>query len=255
MEMTTLSRAALHCRLHRRHLPPITIDMRTSPASDRPRAAAEDTRSRILAVATRAFAEMGIENVSMRELTTLAGANIAAINYHFGSKEGLAEAIFEEIAPRLNSMRLRELDEVLQHAAARGERPAVSAIVSSFTRPYLDPAFSLEGGLLAQLVLKHRLSPSPMTQRIISRHFDPMARQYMRAFAMACPDVSPDEFAWRYMFMAGAVVLAATDRNKVNRIATLSEGRLDATQPDALARALGDFVEGGLRFRSSSTGA
>ncbi|WP_431777769.1 TetR/AcrR family transcriptional regulator [Ottowia caeni] len=221
---------------------------RSSSVSDKPRNGAEDTRTRILAVATKAFAEMGIENVSMRELTKLAGANVAAINYHFGSKEGLAEAIFEEMAPRLNNMRLRELEEVLQEAAAQSKRPSVSAIVDSFTRPYLDPAFSQEGRLLAQLVLKHRLSPSPMTQRIISRHFDPMARQYMRAFALACPDVDPDKFAWRYMFMTGAVVLAATDQNKGNRITALSEGRLDATQPDALAKELREFVEGGLRF-------
>lgn len=229
--------------------------MRSHSASDRPRTAAEDTRSRILAVATRAFAEMGIENVSMRELTSLAGANIAAINYHFGSKDGLAEAIFEEIAPRLNSMRLKELGEVLRRAEALGQRPEMSAIIASFTRPYLDPAFSHEGGLLAQLVLRHRLAPTPMTQRIIARHFDPMAREYMRAFALACPDIPADEFAWRYMFMAGAVVMAATDRNKVNRIGTLSDGRVDATQPEALIRALGDFIEGGLRFGSAFAGS
>ena len=229
--------------------------MRSSPTTDRPRTGVEDTRTRILAVATKAFAELGIENVSMRELTSIAGANVAAINYHFGSKEGLAEAIFEEIAPRLNSMRLRELEEVLNRAQAQGVRPSVSAIIKSFSRPYIDPAFSLEGGLLAQLVLKHRLSPSLMTQRIISRHFDPMARMYMRAFALAYPGVDPDKFAWRYMFMAGAVVLAATDRNKINRITTLSDGRLDATQPDALTRALGEFLEGGLGYVSGSPDA
>lgn len=208
----------------------------------------DDTRGRILAVATAAFAARGIENVSMRELTAMAGANVAAVNYHFGSKEGLAEAIFDALAPRLNAMRLRELDGLLQRAAERQLPPDVADIVASFARPYFDPAHAQEGGLLAQLVLKHRLAPTAMTQRIIARHFDPLAREYIRAFALACPDVAADEWPWRYMFMAGAVVLAATDGHKTNRIASLTEGRLDGADPTALLAALSRFVEGGMRY-------
>lgn len=210
----------------------------------------DDTRSRILAVATSAFAARGIENVSMRELTAMAGANVAAVNYHFGSKEGLAEAIFDELAPRLNDIRLQELDCILRQAADRHALPEVADIVTSFARPYFDPVYAQEGGLLAQLVLKHRLAPSPMTQRIVSRHFDPFAREYIRAFSIACPDVEPDELPWRYMFMAGAVVMAATDRNKGNRVVALSDGRLDAADPSALLVALTRFVEGGVRYQA-----
>lgn len=212
----------------------------------------DDTRSRILAVATSAFAARGIENVSMRELTAMAGANVAAVNYHFGSKEGLAGAIFDDLAPRLNAMRLRELDRVLQQAAERQVRPEVADIVASFARPYFDSAYAQEGGLLAQLVLKHRLAPTAMTQRIIARHFDPFARKYIRAFALACPDVAADEWPWRYMFMAGAVILAATDCRKGNRIVSLTDGRRDAADPSALLAALSRFVEGGMRGTAPS---
>jgi len=51
------------------------------------------TRQRILVVAERLFAERGIGFVSVRDITTEARANTAAINYHFGSKDGLLEAI------------------------------------------------------------------------------------------------------------------------------------------------------------------
>lgn len=220
--------------------------------SQAPPSSPDGTRSRILAVATSAFAARGIENVSMRELTAMAGANLAAVNYHFGSKEGLAEAIFDELAPRLNEMRLQELDNVLRRAAECHVLPEVADIVASFARPYLDAKHRQEGGLLAQMVLKHRLAPTPMTQRIVSRHFDPLAREYIRAFSIACPDVDPDELPWRYMFMAGAVVLAATDRNKGNRIVALSDGRVDAADPSALLAALTRFVEGGMRYAASS---
>ena len=232
----------------------VPVPLRT-PASPASSLLSDDTRSRILAVATTAFAERGIENVTLRELTALAGANVAAINYHFGSKEGLTEAIFEELAPRLNAVRMRELAQILDTAARAGARPAVADIVASFARPYFAPEHAQDGGLLAQLVLKHRLAPSAMTQRVIARHFDPMAQQYIRAFAMACPDVAPVEFAWRYMFMAGAVVLAATDRRQSNRITTLSEGRLHPADGDALLAALTRFVEGGLRHPEPAASA
>ena len=223
------------------------------PSPSSPSVLPDDTRSRILAVASSAFVERGIDNVSMRELTALAGANVAAVNYHFGSKEGLAEAIFDELAPRLNEIRLQELAGVLQRATERHVLPEVADIVASFARPYFDPVHVRAGGLLmAQLVLKHRLAPTPMTQRIVSRHFDPFAREYIRALTIACPDVDPDEMPWRYMFMAGAVVLAATDRNKINRVTTLSDGRLDAADPSALLAALTRFVEGGMRYPAPS---
>ncbi|RYF51861.1 MAG: TetR/AcrR family transcriptional regulator, partial [Comamonadaceae bacterium] len=176
----------------------LTVPNRTLPVPSSS-SLSDDTRSRILVVATAAFAERGIEGVTLRELTGLAGANVAAINYHFGSKEGLTEAIFDELAPRLNTLRGQELAQILDAAAQRGERPAVADIVASFARPYFAPEHAQDGGLLAQLVLKHRLAPSQMTQRVISRHFDPMAHQYIHAFTVACPDIEPTEFAWRYM--------------------------------------------------------
>lgn len=215
-----------------------------------PQPAGDDTRSRILEVATKVFAERGMEAVSMRELTALAGVNVAAVNYHFGSKDGLAEAVFEELAPRLNGARLAELAEVLRRAEAAGRRPDLADIVRTFIRPYMAERLADGGVLLAQLLLKHRMAPTPMTHRIITRHFDKLALSYIHAFSLACPDVDRDEFCWRYMFMAGAAILSATDRNKVNRVSTLSEGRIDGADPHAAMEALTRFLVGALGLPS-----
>jgi AcrR family transcriptional regulator len=214
------------------------------------KAPGDGTRSRILAVSARTFAERGLENVSLREITRLASVNVAAINYHFGSKEGLAEAIFDELAPRVNEARLAELDAVLRKADAEGARPDLAAIVQSFMRPYVSDPPSEGGLLLAQLVFKHRLAPTPATHRIIARHFDPMAQRYIRAMALACPGIDADELSWRYIFMAGAVLLTATERSKSNRMASLTSGRVDGADPAAAIDALTRFLVGALGYRS-----
>jgi AcrR family transcriptional regulator len=211
----------------------------------------DGTRSRILGVSARVFVERGLENVSLREITKLASVNVAAINYHFGSKEGLAEAIFDDLAPRVNAARLAELDAILQAAEAIGRRPELADIVRSFMRPYVSDPPSESGVLLAQLVFKHRISPTPATHQIIARHFDPMAQRYIGAFALACPGMSTDELSWRYIFMAGAVLLAATERSKSNRMASLTLGRVDGADPAASVEALTRFLLGAIGFRGS----
>lgn len=67
-------------------------------ASQRQRLESEssETRGRLLTVGTRLFAENGLKGVSIRELCAEAGANIAAVHYYFGGKEGLYRAIFED---------------------------------------------------------------------------------------------------------------------------------------------------------------
>ena len=209
----------------------------------------DDTPQRMLKAATALFAERGVEKASLRELTQLAEVNLAAVNYHFGSKDALVEAVFEDLARRVNAMRLRNLQVVLDAADAQAARPDLEAILNTFIEPYLGPDTVAESALLAQLVLKHRLAPSAMTTRIIKRHFDPMAKRYVAAFVAACPAVDPSEFYWRYMFMAGAVILTSTDRRRSNRVERISDGAFSATDPQALRAALMRFLRGGMAAR------
>lgn len=211
-------------------------------------AEAEDTPQRVLRVAEALFAQKGVENVSLRELTAAAGASLGAVNYHFGSKDVLVEAVFDDLSARVNAQRLSALDAVLDAARKQRRKPRARDILLTFLQPYLERRDG-EGALLAQLVLKHRVAPSEMTRRIISQHFDPMARRYVAAYALACPDVPPADLQWRYMFVAGAVILTATDRERVNRVSSISGGALDGSDTDALVEALLRFLVGGISAR------
>src|SRR5690606_36644825 len=77
------------------------------------------TREAILDSAEALFARQGHDGTSMRQITSEAGVNLAAVNYHFGSKEALVQAVLKRRLAVLNHERLRLLDE--REARAGGQ--------------------------------------------------------------------------------------------------------------------------------------
>src|SRR6266704_3149011 len=79
----------------------------------------KDTRSRILDVAEELFSEQGFDRVSIRDITNKARVNLAAINYHFGSKEDLIAAIFErEFVPVIEALLKRQFEPLVERMDA-----------------------------------------------------------------------------------------------------------------------------------------
>lgn len=202
-----------------------------------------ETIGRVLAAAEALFAEKGLAQASLRDITARAGVNVAAVGYHFGSKNALVVSVFERLARRVNRKRISDLDRHLASLAA-GQRPDLAAIIDIFVAPYLSDSDAQQGQLMAQLILLHRLSPSETTSGIIKKFFDPMAKRFVEALTLSCPEVSGADLYWRYNFMVSAVVLTISDRSKDNRLARLSGGLVDATRTDVLRDALVRFLQG-----------
>jgi len=199
--------------------------------------------ARILAAAERLFATRGFD-ISLREITELADVNIAAVNYHFGSKTNLTEVLFDRVSREVNGKRLEDLDHIMAEAKRHDRSPVLDSIILAFIKPYLD--LSEGGHLLARLILQHRIEPTDLTRQIIKTHFDPMAKRFIEAFRLAVPSVDPAAFFWRYVFMVGAVVLTVTDTGPGNRLDRLSDGGADARNRDEFQNALLAFLRGGL---------
>jgi AcrR family transcriptional regulator len=164
-----------------------------------------DTKERILDVAEELFGEQGLDRVSIRHITRKARVNLAAINYHFGSKEDLIAAVFERRVVPVNEARLVALARVELAAGRRG--PKLEDILEAFIRPALESTLKAsKGGTAFSRLFGRCLSePSPEIEALLKRQFEPMANRLQAALKRALPHMSKSEIFWRMKFTYGAL--------------------------------------------------
>src|SRR2546430_11769897 len=104
-----------------------------------------ETRTRILDAAEELFMQHGFEGASMRMLTAKAGVNLAAVNYHFGSKHALIEAVFRRRLDPMNVARIAALDQLEGDAPGRVLAP--ESIIRAFIGPGLRLIHDAKGGV------------------------------------------------------------------------------------------------------------
>lgn len=203
-----------------------------------------DTRTRILDAAVRLLMEHGFEATTLRMVTTAAKANLAAVNYHFGSKEALIEELFRRRLTWLNEQRLAELDRL--EAAAAGAPLKPRQIVAAFFGVAIRMAADVEGGGRAFMRLLGRTytEPTEFVKNFLAEEYAEAVARFKAAFFKALPDVPKEEFLWRFHFMLGAMSYAISGADALN---VLGEGKLDDTDPEALYARLMSFLIGGLR--------
>lgn len=203
-----------------------------------------DTRSRILDAAERLLMEHGFEATTLRMITKAAHANLAAVNYHFGSKEALIEELFRRRLTWLNEQRLAELDGL--EAAAGGAPLKPRQIVEAFFGVAIRMAADVEGGgrNFMRLLGRTYTEPTEFVRNFLAEEYAEAVARFKAAFFKALPDVPKEEFLWRFHFMLGAMSYAISGADALN---VLGEGKLDDTDPEALYARLMSFLIGGLR--------
>ena len=96
-----------------------------------------DTRTKLLDTAERLFAEKGIHATSLRNIITEAGANLAAVHYHFGSKDALVREVFARRIRPVNEKRIMRLEELEKE----GGTPDLEALIRAFVEPAVRVRF------------------------------------------------------------------------------------------------------------------
>ena len=212
---------------------------------------ASDTKSRLLRVAERLFAEHGFDGVSVRQLTAAAGVNLAAVNYHFGSKEGLLAAIFEERCRPMNEERLRRLGDCDERAT---RPPMLEQIIAAFIAPALASSADRGGGRAAFTRLRATLSVehNEVARTLITRYFDATSQRFVSALGKAVPRLSRAELYWRFHFLLGALYYSMINPS---RIAHLSDGLCDASDVEAVLTQMVPFIAAGFRAPSLDRGS
>lgn len=163
------------------------------------------TKQRILDAAEYLFAYKGFHNTSLRAITGRAAVNLAAVNYHFGSKETLLEAVFSRRVTPLNEVRLERLDAVSSSARQNGLRPHVSDLVRAFVEPTLQYRESGAGAEdFISLVGRSFSDPEDTVRKIFLRLVNPVIRRFYESIQEALPDLPEDILRWRFYFAMGA---------------------------------------------------
>ena len=180
----------------------------------------------------------------MRMLAAKASVNLAAANYHFGSKDALIEAVFRRRLDAMNAERLAELDRL--ESAAEGKPLAPEAIIRAFIRTSLRMVGDARSGgrTFVRLLGRAYTEPARPIRSLIGQLYAPTMERFKAAFVRALPQLPREELFWRMHFMFGTLsyTLAATDT--VQLIAgTQPEDRHDAR---ALEDRLAAFLAAGL---------
>lgn len=95
-----------------------------------------ETRARLLVAAEKLFAERGYEATSVRDITTEAGCNVAAVNYHFGGKDRLYLETFRSLLGELRDRRIRRIRAAME---AAGDRATLELFLESMANAFLEP--------------------------------------------------------------------------------------------------------------------
>lgn len=204
---------------------------------------AADTRSRILDAAERLFMEHGFDGTSMRMITGSAGVNLAAVNYHFGTKELLIQEVFRRRLTDLNQARLAVLDKLEAEAGDAPLKP--SKIVEAFFGTALKMAADVAGGGHTFMCLLGRTytEPNEFVRQFLAEEYAECVDRFLTALYRALPDVERKEILWRFHFMMGAMSYAIAGTDALQ----LVTGKFDGDEPAHLAPRLMSFLLGGLR--------
>lgn len=208
-------------------------------------ALSQDTKSRILDAAESLFMEHGFEATSLRQLTAAAGVNLAAVNYHFGTKEELFQAV---LTRRLDPMNQERIDLLARYGKESGGKPLTCEKVLS---AMLIPALRLSrdesrgGKNFLRVLGRAYADPAPFIRHFLSAQYAEMIGSFKEAFLQALPHLTRQELTWRLHFVMGALsyTLAGTDALKL--MAQVAPDEKD--NDEMLLQRLAPFLAAGLK--------
>jgi AcrR family transcriptional regulator len=194
------------------------------------------TKDRILDAAETLIGQRGPGDTSLRDITAAAGVNLAAVNYHFQSKEALLRAVVDRRILPMNQRRLELLD-----AAEAGEGGAsLAQVLEAFLLPPLEMVVTAP-----QFVpLMGRIYTEPQfVEEIIRKHMFAIKARLTTALRRACPHLTDEAITWRMHFSLGAMthVLAGAPMIRLSSDGKCNPADLETTKRQLIAFAVAGF--------------
>src|SRR5690348_1783196 len=206
-----------------------------------PPMASDQTRSAILAAAERLYADRGFGDVTLRDIVAEANVNLAAVNYHFGSKDELIAELFVTRSLALNRERLRELRAAEEAGNGRADiADVLRALVGPTLRGCLGP--ERDRSTAARFMIRASIEAVPPIRRIRNREIDHL-RKFIVAMRRALPERSEVELYWGLHF---ALAMAQQTVRDSERLTKLSEAKCDLNDVEGVIARVVDVAVMGL---------
>ncbi len=196
-------------------------------------------RGRLLDAAEHLFAERGFYGVTTRQVATAAGADDALIYYHFKNKWGLFDAVLERRSRPLITAR----HESLRAYVGSGHPLTAEGAIAAFINPMIELSQKGARGWKSYFALVAQIDNTPWGGEIIHRVFDASVHELIDVLQLALPGIPKRELYWAYNFLAGSMMLALSETERVDR---LSDGLCRAKDLDAVRSRLLNYCAGGL---------
>jgi AcrR family transcriptional regulator len=171
------------------------------------------TRERLMQAAERLYAERGVDAVSIRDITNDAGANSAAIHYHFGSKAGLITAILDWRAADVAERRAAWMAQI-----EAADNPTLREVIEAFVVPTAELAADTEGGGQFHIGFIAAVLANPGYMPLVIEAFEPTTDRWVEALVRVTPHLTPDVRELRL----------ALAKDMVNRVIGQPEGPVRA---------------------------
>ncbi len=198
------------------------------------------TRDSLLDAAERLFSEHGIEAASLRAITAAAGANLAAVHYHFGSKQGLVRAVIARRVAPITAERLRRLEE------SRQRELGVEGVVRAYVEPVLRMVDERPDGacLFARILGQTFGAGGEEIRAILIEELKGTVERFSAELARQLPALQQEEIFWRLHFMAGTMAHAVAGRQMLEHY---SGGACRMSDADGAIEQMVRFVAAGFR--------
>jgi AcrR family transcriptional regulator len=217
----------------------IQADVRDGPS--------HDTKERILDAAERLFAQQGYDGASLRRITAEARVNLAAVNYHFQSKDALLLAVLMRRIKPLNEYRLARLDAL--EAAAGGAPVPLESILAAFLGPVVEMVERGGGAAhFPRLMARVYIEPGDLFAKTVGPLMAPVAERFRPALLRSLASDSTLDLAWGLHLSIGAMLhfLGAPVM-----LEFISQGQADPRDTREAVRRIVRFAAAGMRALAS----
>lgn len=204
-----------------------------------------DTVQRILDAAEQSFAEKGFAETSLRLITSKAGVNLAAVNYHFGSKKALIQAVFVRFLDPFVSSLERELDR-RQENAEEGD-PSLEELLEMLVTQVLTvkPRSGNDLSIFMRLLGLAFSQSQGHLRKYLGEVYGKVFKRYMALVYRAAPQLPPEELFWRVHFMLGSAAFTMSSMKALRAIAEAEFGVHHSV--DKVLRLMVPFLAAGMR--------